>query len=266
MPYRYETHLHTSQSSACGVTAARDYIPFYQDQGYQGIFVTDHFFGGNTAVSPYLPWPEQVHAFCAGFEAAQNEGARRGFQVLFGWEQAFDGDEYLIYGLDKAWLLGHPEVKRYSRAEQYAEVTRYGGCVVQAHPFRDRSYIRRIHLSTQTVHGVEVFNVANPMEVNAQAYRYARNLNLPMLAGSDIHFLPWPTLSGVAFDTPLRDELDFAARVRNKAPIALIAPEAQLETAKLAPVRLPCEVLGEGGRVTDIPLQTLLRPPSPRGG
>ena len=259
MPYRYETHLHTSQSSACGVTAAHEYIPYYQDLGYHGIFVTDHFFGGNTAVSQRLPWREQVHAFCAGYEAAWDEGQRRGFQVLFGWEQAYDGDEYLIYGLDKAWLLDHPEVKGWSRAEQYAEVSRAGGCVVQAHPFRDRSYIRRIHLNTACVDGAEVFNAANPMEVNVQAYRYAKNLGLSMLAGSDIHYLPWPTMSGVSFDTPLANELDFAARVRGRAPIGLIAPVAQLATDKLAPVRLPYEVLGEGGRVTGTSLAELLR-------
>ncbi len=258
MPYRYETHLHTSQASACGIADAREYIPFYQDQGYQGIFVTDHFFGGNTAVGQQLPWAEQVNAFCAGYEAAWNEGRRRGFQVLFGWEQAYDGDEYLIYGLDKAWLLAHPEVKRWTRAEQFAGVTAQGGCVVQAHPFRDRSYIRRLHLSTMTVHGVEVFNAANPIDVNVQAYRYARSLGLSMLAGSDIHYLPWPTLSGITLDTPLRDELDFAARVREKSPIGLIAPVDTLQNALLVPVRLPFEVLGEGGRAIATPLASLL--------
>jgi hypothetical protein len=259
MPYRYETHLHTSEASACGVTAARDYIPFYQDQGYQGIFVTDHFFGGNTAVRQNLPWSEQVNAFCAGYEAAWNEGQRRGFQVLFGWEQAFDGDEYLIYGLSKAWLLDHPEVKRWTRAEQFTGVAAQGGCVVQAHPFRDRSYIRRLHLSTGTVHGVEVFNASNPIEVNIQAYRYAKNLGLSMLAGSDIHFLPWPTLSGIELDTPLLDEKDFAARVRERAPVGLIAPVDALAGAPLAPVRLPYEVTGEGGRAINISLARLLR-------
>ena len=259
MPYRYETHLHTCETSACGVTSARDYIPFYQDMGYHGIFVTDHFFGGNTAVSQRLPWQEQVHAFCAGYEAAWNEGQRRGFQVLFGWEQAYDGDEYLVYGLDKAWLLAHPEVKRWSRAEQFAQAHQYGGCVVQAHPFRDRSYIRRIHLNIACVDGAEVFNAANPMEVNVQAYRYAKNLGLSMLAGSDIHYLPWPTMSGVVFDTPLTGEHDFAARVRDRAPIGLLAPMEALTSGDLAPVKLPYEVLGEGGRTIDLPLATLLR-------
>ena len=55
MTYRYETHLHTCESSACGVAHGRDYIAFYRDLGYRGLFVTDHFFGGNTAVGQSLP-------------------------------------------------------------------------------------------------------------------------------------------------------------------------------------------------------------------
>ena len=258
MLYRYETHLHTCEASACGVTGAREYIAYYQDLGFQGIFVTDHFFGGNTAVSRHLPWREQVDRFCEGYEAAKAEGDRRGFQVLFGWEQAYGGDEYLVYGLDKAWLYEHPEVKRWSRAEQFAQTRLNGGCVVQAHPFRDRSYISRIRLNTRCVDGVEVFNAANAMAENVQAYRYAKNLNLPMLAGSDIHSVPAPVIAGVGFDTPLQNELDFAGRIRAHKPITMLAPVADLAAAPLAPVRLPVEVLGDGGKVENIALTSLL--------
>ena len=258
MQYRYETHLHTCAASACGIARGSDYIPYYQDRGYAGIVVTDHFFGGNTAVDQRLPWREQVNRFCAGYEEAKNEGDKRGFQVLFGWEQAYDGDEYLIYGLSKAWLLEHPEVKRWSRAEQYHQVHLYGGCVVQAHPFRDRAYIRRIHLNTVCVHGVEVYNAANPLYVNVQAYRYAAKLGLPMLAGSDIHALPCSELAGIFFEQPLTDEQDLASRIRTRSPIGLIAPTDELARSNLEPVLLPVEVLGEDARIIHTPLSALL--------
>ena len=48
--YKYETHLHTNQGSACGRNGGQDYIEPFFKAGYSGIFVTDHFFGGNTAV------------------------------------------------------------------------------------------------------------------------------------------------------------------------------------------------------------------------
>ena len=39
----YETHLHTSEASACGSMKGADYIQKYKQCGYSGIFVTDHF-------------------------------------------------------------------------------------------------------------------------------------------------------------------------------------------------------------------------------
>ncbi|MDD3212291.1 MAG: PHP domain-containing protein [Eubacteriales bacterium] len=258
MPYRYETHLHTCEASACGVAHGNDYIPFYQDRGYHGLFVTDHFFGGNTAVNRALPWRDQVDEFCEGYEKAKLEGDRRGFQVLFGWEQAYRGDEYLVYGLSREWLYGHPEVKEWTRAEQFEQVTKYGGCVVQAHPFRKRYYIGRIYLNTACVHGVEVYNAANALEENAQAYRYADMLGLTMLAGSDIHDLEWPELSGIALPEPLADERDFATRVRNHAPIEMIAPMDRLLSEPVRPVRLPVTVLGKDAEPVDKPVAALL--------
>ncbi len=259
MPFTYETHLHTNAASACGVARARDYVPFYQDLGYRGLFVTDHFFGGNTAVDQGLPWREQVDWFCAGYEEAKNEGDKRGFDVFFGWEQGYCGDEYLVYGLNKAWLYEHPEVKRWTRAEQFTEAHRYGACVVQAHPFRARFYIHRLILNTVCVDGAEVFNATNPIEENVLAYRYAKNLGLPMLAGSDIHSLAQTQLSGVVLSAPIRDEQDFAARVRARGPMGLVASVDELAAAALPLVRLPATVLGEDARIADTPLASLLR-------
>ena len=110
MPYTYEVHLHTNESSLCGKTPAREYIPFYMDQGYQGIVVTDHF-TGNTSYIPdrNAPWPQQVHEFCRGYEEALDEGIRRGFDVFFGIEQQIENDEFLVYGPDPQWLLEHPD-------------------------------------------------------------------------------------------------------------------------------------------------------------
>ena len=108
--YIYETHMHTSQASACGRSLGREYIPKYMDAGYAGIIITDHFFRGNCGIDRSLPWAERIHLFCQGYEDAREEGAKRNFPVFFGWEENQDGDEYLIYGLDEAWLIAHPEM------------------------------------------------------------------------------------------------------------------------------------------------------------
>jgi len=157
--------------------------------GFSGIIVTDHFFNGNTSVPRHLPWKEWVKQFCRGYEDARNEGERQGFDVFFGWEETFDGcDDYLIYGLDKEWLMEHPESRTWTRGEQYRAVKAAGGCVVQAHPFRQHSHIRRVILSTGCVDAVEAANTGNiEQSYDALAMRYAQKLGLPVTAGTDIH-------------------------------------------------------------------------------
>ena len=72
MGYLYETHLHTAQASACGRSSGAEHVRYYQSLGYTGIFVTDHFFGGNTCVPRDLPWEERIDLFCRGYEDAWN--------------------------------------------------------------------------------------------------------------------------------------------------------------------------------------------------
>jgi hypothetical protein len=90
--------------------------------------------------------------------------------------------------LDREWLLEHPEARNWTRGEQYRAVKESGGCVVQAHPFRQHSYIHRVVLSTGCVDAVEAANVGNyEQSYDALAMRYAQKLGLPVTAGSDMH-------------------------------------------------------------------------------
>jgi hypothetical protein len=189
MRYLYETHLHTALSSACGISYGPEYISRYIDLGYSGIIVTDHFFQGNTAINRRLHWRDWVNEFCRGYEETKEEGDRQGLDVFFGWEETFDGaDDYLVYGLDKAWLLEHPESRSWSRGEQYRIVNEEGGCVVQAHTFRQHFYIPVVHLSSGCVNAVEAANAGNhEQSYDALAMRYAQKLKLTVTAGSDIH-------------------------------------------------------------------------------
>ena len=189
MVYRYETHLHTRQGSACGVSTGAEQARFYRDLGYTGIFVTDHFTGGNTAVPRDLPWRERVDWFCSGYEDALAEGQKVGLDVFFAWEQNFEGDEYLVYGPDRAWLLAHPDVEHWTRRRQLEEIHRAGGAVIQAHPFRDRDYIKYILLGRKYCDGIEVANTFNHRWNDACARRYAEIFDLPVIAGTDNHNL-----------------------------------------------------------------------------
>lgn len=69
--FKYETHLHTKESSRCGSTSAAEYPAYYKSLGYSGIFITDHFFNGNCRISNDLPWEDRVNMFCRSYELAK---------------------------------------------------------------------------------------------------------------------------------------------------------------------------------------------------
>lgn len=240
MPYLYETHLHTCQASACARSTGAEHARFYKALGFTGIIVTDHFFGGNTCVPRDLPWKERIERFCAGYEDAFAEGQRIGLDVFFGWEQGYGDDEYLVYGLDKQWLLEHPEVEHWTRREQLEGVRRCGGCVVQAHPFRERDYIRHVRLGLSYCDGIEGANAANTPHADAAAFRYAKRYRLPMTAGSDNHFShdgldARSRIMGLSLDAPLGSIGDLVRLIRERAPIGLHVPDGRWNAAEDAP-------------------------------
>jgi len=213
--YRYETHLHTSEASACGRVSGAEHVRFYKNAGYDGIIVTDHFFNGNCAIDRSLPWDEWVDLFCMGYENAKAEGDRIGLSVFFGWEANYSGTEFLIYGLDKEWLKAHPDIISWSVEEQYKRIHEDGGFIVHAHPFRIRPYIKEVRLFPEFIDAVEAINVGNKNEeFDRQAAEYAAKYSFPVTAGSDAH--GYETIhSGVAFDHKLKDINDFIKSVKS---------------------------------------------------
>ena len=222
--YLYETHMHTCFGSRCGVSTGKEHVHYYLDQGFTGIIVTDHFFGGNCAVDRSLPWEQRIDDYWKGYEDALEEGLKVGLDVFFGIEQNYQGDEYLIYGLTKEYMKAHPEMEHWTRREQLEKVHAAGGAVIQAHPFRLRAYMDKIRLGELFADGAEVANAGNAQPEDARALRYARDLNLVMTAGSDNHHSPAPMLFGVELDRKLTSILDYVQIILNREPIGLHVP------------------------------------------
>jgi hypothetical protein len=245
MLYLYETHMHTSQGSSCGVSKGREYIKQYLDLGYTGIIITDHFFNGNCAADRNLPWEKWVQTFCRGYEDAREEGARQGLDVFFGWEETFDGDDYLVYGLDKEWLLENPESRDWTRKEQFEEVRRCGGCVVHAHPFRQYNYIKSISLTIGCVDAVEAANSGNHQSFDALAWVYAKKINVPVTAGSDIHYIgdirP-ETVFGVYLDKKMETIGDYVDAIKNNTIGKLRVPAGRWDFHGDEMIILPVDI------------------------
>ncbi len=233
-PYLYETHLHTSESSACASSTGAEMARACKEYGYTGIFVTDHNWGGNTRIDRSLPWEQWIDRFCEGYEHAKAEGERIGLDVFFGCETGFAGTEFLLYGIDKLWMKSHPALRTATVEEQYRLVHEAGGLVMHAHPYREEPYIPEIRLFPEWVDGVEGINATHSNSrsmahkdhaYDVKAVQYARKHGLPMSAGSDIHTVQLLG-GGVAFSRRLASARDYVTAILTGEDYVLTDGEA----------------------------------------
>ena len=137
--------------------------------------------------------------------------------VFFGLEYNYYGTEFLIYDLDKAFFLKHPEIMSLSLPAFIDLVHKNDGIVVHAHPFREAPYISEIRLFPELVDAVEVINGSHAgTDFDEKAKAYAEKYNLPQTAGSDAHNVNHPRFCGMEFQHRLKDINDFISSVRKR--------------------------------------------------
>lgn len=231
--FYYELHSHTNAASLCSIVEPEEYIQFYIDRGFSGMVVTDHFYHGNTAINRRLPWEIFVEEYCEGYYRAKKEGDKRGFTVLFGFEQKFiDGnDEYIVLGISPQWLKSHPEIRDMDRISFFDVIHKAGGFVIQAHPFRVRYYISDIKLSLDYVDAIEVLNIGDTEIQSRRSYEYAKNLGLPMTAGTDIHSIEnCDVVAGVGLEKEIFTVEELIEEIKSKR--TTITPIKKFEDVK----------------------------------
>ena len=222
-----ETHCHTAETSACASATGAQQAEQYKARGYDTIIVTDHFLNGNTTVDRNLPWERQVEDFCRGYENAKKRGEEIGLTVLFGIEYAWDGADFLIYGVDKKWLLDNPDCASIRPHTFCDRVHAAGGCVVHAHPFRGADYLHDMKFLPWHTDGVEVYNAGNREKVwNDRAKWYAEQYGFIATAGSDCHHLTdTDKFFGVLTENKIERIEDYVSAVLDKKIAGLCVPE-----------------------------------------
>ena len=212
--FYYETHLHTSPVSICGTASVEESLVFYNELGYDGVFITNHFLDGNLNYDRNTPYEERVQFFFSDYEKALTLGKDLGIKVFSGVEISYAGTDFLIYGLDKQWYLEHPEIMDMRKSQELPFLMESGALVIQAHPYRESRHVDHIRLFPRCVHGVEVMNTSRPEEEQTIAQLYAKHYNLIPFAGSDNHRgSNRSRLSGMCFREPIQNEKDFVAKV-----------------------------------------------------
>lgn len=215
MPYRYETHLHTAPVSKCARATVRECLEFYRALDYAGVFITNHFIDGNMRLAPDMSYEERILAHFSDYEDGVKIGRELGIKVLCGTEMSYDGTDFLVYGLDPEWYLAHPEIESMKKSEELPFLIEQGALVIQAHPYREASYIDHIRLFPRAVQGVEVINACRSDFENEMARHYADQYGLLHFAGTDNHRgIARSLLAGMESDTPITDERDFVECVK----------------------------------------------------
>ena len=214
--YRYETHLHTAPVSPCASAGVRETLEFYKSQGYDGVFLTNHFLEGDIKVDPNDTYENKLKYYFSDYEEGLAIGREIGLKVFLGVELSYGAPDFLVYGLDKEWYFANPQIMEMDIRQKVEYIAESGGFVVQAHPFREAYYIDHIHLFPRSVHAVEVINAGTAELANNMAKMYAENYGLLQVAGTDNHIAGRKhRFAGVETDEPINCEADYARMVKD---------------------------------------------------
>lgn len=222
--YKYDTHVHTSETSPCGRIPASQMVHIYKEAGYRGVVVTDHYFGWYFDSLGDLKWEDKVEHYLEGYHIAVTEGRKAGLAVILGMELRFDENEndYLIYGIDEAFLKENPELYKMG-LHAFSQLARDKGLLVyQAHPFRPMI----TPADPSLLDGVEVLNT-NPRHdsQNHKALAFAQANGLKKISGSDFHQMMDAAQGGIILTEPVETSKDFAALLAGSGELELIIPE-----------------------------------------
>lgn len=216
--YKYETHSHTSEASGCATSTGEELAVAHKKAGYDGIFVTDHFFNGNSAVPRELPWEDRIELYCKGYESALRKGSEIGLDVFFGVEFTVQGADFLLYGIDKKWLIEHEFYLTVGDERAlFRLVHEDGGFIVHAHPFRDYAYIPHISLYPHDVDAVEWINASHGRDsvFDSRAKQYAEMYALPLTGGSDTHSVDRMHGGGIQVPERINCPADYLRQIKN---------------------------------------------------
>ncbi|HPF54497.1 MAG TPA: PHP domain-containing protein [Eubacteriales bacterium] len=210
--FRYDIHVHTSETSKCGWVPAALQVSAYKRLGYDGICITDHLHNSYLATLDCREdWEKVVERYMQGYRLAKRAGDECGLDVIFGVELRFpeNDSDYLIYGVDEAWLLKHPYV---CAMDHRSFFERCGSevLIIHAHPYRNCDEV-----FYDCVHGVEIAN-CNPRHAsrNELALRLAlENPKLIRLCGSDAHRVGDEGRAAVLLPQRVHDSFGFKAAI-----------------------------------------------------
>lgn len=218
--YKYQLHTHTTPCSDCGNMTPIELVDALVAEGYSGAVLTNHFYWGNTGIDRNLPWNDFVKAYEIDYNECKKVALDKDIDIIFGVEEHIDGGlEILVYGLTPEMLYKHPELKSHSIDDWSKLRDEYDILIIQAHPFRSRSYNRIIGVfPLELIDGIEVQNSGNTLENDLSAKEFANeHPDLILTSGADAHNPTHIPLGGVITEERIKDEEALVKVLKSKA-------------------------------------------------
>ncbi len=215
--YKYELHAHTSQCDLAARLGGQELVRLYKDAGYDGIVITDHYFGlffqWFQSELGALPHHRQMERWLKGYQTAKAEGEKLDFTVLPGAEVRFNNcpNDYLLYGLNADFFYNAPRLNELESLQDLRSLLPSQACIVQAHPFRNGMVVQ----SPEMLTGIEVFNGGTDRFRNSLARQFAEHYCLAKTSGSDIHGIDALAKGGIVTDRRIRTPEDLSAVLRS---------------------------------------------------
>lgn len=188
--FRYQMHSHTVPCSHSLLTVS-ELIEELLKGDYSGCVLTNHFYNGDNGLDRNMSFKDFVAEYEKDYNECKKQAEENDLDIIFGIEEhLFDGLEILCYGItpqflyENEFLLGNRSLETW-----YNTLHQYGALCIQAHPYRDRSYITNPRLlPIEYIDGIEVFNYGNETIHNALAEKTAAKYpNLILTSGGDVH-------------------------------------------------------------------------------
>ena len=214
--YLYDPHTHTKETSECGHIPAAEVVDRYLEAGFAGLVVTDHLHPEYLShIDTEHDWDKVIDQYLRGYKASKARGDEVGFDVILGAELRFpeNDNDYLVYGIDEAWLRANPYVCCMS-AQEFYDKFHDEVLIIHAHPYRNGNTV----VFEDAVHGTELLN-AHPRHENHNDLALKlcnRHPEFYRLAGSDTHQIGDECCAGVILPERVRDSYAYKSMIESR--------------------------------------------------
>lgn len=215
--FKTEMHVHSASVSNCASADEGEIVRRYIAAGYTSLVLTNHLskftYKNRRFDHSGYSWDEKIDYYMNGYHRMKEAAVGR-VNILLGVELRSnkDGNDYLIHGVDEAFLRSFPEIMDVPIADVAPRVHEAGGLLFQAHPFRNGMKVTKPSI----LDGIEVYNGHSEHDSrNDIANMWADKYGLIKISGTDYHHTFHTIGAGISTEEPITSEKQLVEVLRS---------------------------------------------------